>query len=59
MGYIIVWRSTLKEPHVDTTDHNFLEVYSSYDAADEAAKLTLDTRDRWYCEYAIYEEVTS
>jgi hypothetical protein len=59
MGYIIVWRHSLKEPHVDTTDHDFMEVYSSYEAADESAKAALDPSSKWYCEYGIYEEATS
>jgi len=59
MGYIIVWRSTLKEPHTQTNDHDFLETYSSYEKAKEAAEKIRDPNDKWYCEYAIYEEVTS
>lgn len=59
MGYIIVWRHNHRDPFVDTTDHDFLEDYSSYEAADEAAKAALNPNCKHYFEYAIYEEVTS
>lgn len=59
MGYIIVWRHGLKEPHVGLSDHDFLEVYSSYEKAKEDAEETRNPGDKWYCDYSIYKEVTS
>ncbi len=38
MGYIIVWRNSHKEPHIDTTAHDFKEEYSTYDLAKESAE---------------------
>jgi len=59
MAYIIVWRNSLSEPHVDLNDHGFMETYSSYRQAKESADDILDPKDKWYCEYAIFKEVTS
>ena len=62
MGYIIVWRNSHTEPHIETTSHDFKEEYSSYEDAKESAESTLrvqGTKDKYYFDYAIYEEVKS
>lgn len=56
MSYIIVWRQGLKEPHVHLSDHDFLETYSTYEQAKEAAEEMHDINDKWYCDYAIFQE---
>ena len=59
MGYIIVWRHGLKEPHIGLSDHDFAEVYSTFEKAKEDAEIMRDPNDKWYCDYAIYQEVNS
>jgi hypothetical protein len=62
MGYIIVWRNGLKEPHVDKQVNDFKEDYSSYDKAKESAEAQMriaEGQDRKnYIDYAIYQLVT-
>lgn len=62
MGYIIVWRNSHKEPHIEVDTHGFKESYDDYeDAKAEAEKIqeAEGPRSKWYFDYAIYEEVTS
>ena len=64
MGYIIVWRNTHREPHINVCSHNFKEEYSSYESAKEAAEEILraeneNEKSPWYFDYQIYEEVNS
>ena len=62
MGYIIVWRNSHREPHIDTNSNDFKEEYSSYEQAKEAAEEILEAegpKSLWYFDYAIYEEVKS
>ncbi len=62
MGYIIVWRNSHREPHIDMNSHYFKEEYSSYEKAKEAAETIIEDegpKSQWYFDYAIYKEVTS
>lgn len=62
MGYIIVWRHNHREPFIETNDRDFMEDYSTYEQAKEAADETVANegpQSKWYFDYAIYEEVTS
>jgi len=62
MGYIIVWRNSLTDPHIETTSHDFKEEYSTYEQAKESAESTLRVegqKHKFYTDYAIYQEVTS
>jgi hypothetical protein len=62
MSYIIVWRNRHRDPHVGTNTHDFLETYSSYEIAKEEAERIEEeqgTKNPWYFDYAIYEEVES
>lgn len=62
MSYIIVWRHRHRDPHLGTDTHDFLETYSTYEAAKEAAaKIAEDEgpQSPWYFDYAVYEEVDS
>lgn len=61
MSYIIVWRSTHKEPFVDVNSHGFTEDYYSYDEAKEKAEqIEKDenefNKSPWYFDYKIYKE---
>lgn len=55
--YIIVWRPTYQEPHLNFDSHYFLEQYSTYENAKKAAEEMLDLGSDWYNEYAIFKEV--
>lgn len=62
MGYIIVWRNSHREPHIDTNSNDFKAEYSSYEEARKEAEVILlaeGPQSKWYFDYAIYEEVTS
>ena len=64
MGYIIVWRNSHREPHINVDSHNFKEEYSTYESAKESAEEILRTENEneksyWYFDYQIYEEVNS
>lgn len=62
MGYIIVWRNSHKEPHIDLNMHSFKEEYSTYESAKEDADKIQEAegpRSEGYFDYAIYKEVTS
>lgn len=62
MGYIIVWRNSHRDPHVDVDSHGFKESWGSYEDAKEEAEKIIEAegpRSQWYFDYAIYEEVTS
>lgn len=57
MSFIIVWRNSHRDPHVDVDTHNFLEQYSTFEAAKEEAEKNID--NEWYFDYQIYEEVNN
>ena len=38
MSYIIVWRNSHKEPHIDIDTHAFMESYPTYEEAKETAE---------------------
>lgn len=64
MSYIIVWRNSHREPHIDTDSHGFRELYSDYQQAKESADEILrteneDEKSQWYFDYQIYEEINS
>jgi len=62
MSYIIIWRNNHREPFVEQTDNHFLNTYSSYEDAQEAAENTIENegpKSQWYFNYKIYEEATS
>jgi hypothetical protein len=56
MSYIIVWRNNHRDPFVDVNSHYFLETYSTYEQAKEAAEAILSED---YFDYQIYEEVSN
>jgi hypothetical protein len=61
MSYIIIWRSTNREPFVNVDSYNFLEDYPTYEKAKEVAEEILlqenqTTQSPWYFNYKIYEE---
>ena len=63
MGYIIVWRNSHREPHIDVDSHNFKEEHSSYESAKKSAEEILRTenaneKSSWYFDYQIYEEAS-
>jgi hypothetical protein len=61
MGYIIVWRNSQREPHIDIDSRGFKEYYYSYEEAQKAAEYVVKQegpQSQWYFDYAIYEEVT-
>lgn len=60
--YIIVWRSSHREPHISQDDHGFKENYASYEDAKKYAEETIEQEgpaSRWYFDYEIFEEATS
>jgi hypothetical protein len=62
MGYIIVWRNSHKNPHVDKGSNGLKEEFSSYEDAKKSADDMVVNRGPacpWFFDYAIYEEVTS
>lgn len=62
MSYIIVWRHSHREPHVDVDSHYFLETYSSYEDAKKQAEEIIKqegSESPWYYDYAIYEEASN
>ena len=64
MGYIIVWRDTHRDPHVDVNSRGFKEEYHSFDAAKEAADEIVKNENQveksaWYFDYQIYESCSS
>lgn len=61
MGYIIVWRNSHRDPHVDVDSRGFLESYYTYEEAKEAAERIFEVENEtnmspWYFDYKIYEE---
>lgn len=60
MGYIIVWRSTHREPHVQTDTHDFKDEYSTLEDAKKAA-IEIERQEnesgqsKWYFDYEIFE----
>lgn len=61
MEYIIVWRSSTREPHLDQDNHGFKETYSTYDLAKEEAERVLEQegpKSQWYFNYEIFQLVT-
>jgi hypothetical protein len=56
MSFIIVWRNNHRDPFVDVNSHYFLETYSTYEQAKEAAEAILSED---YFDYQIYEEVSN
>lgn len=64
MGYIIIWRNSHREPHIDIDAHNFKEEYTTYEEAKQAAEEIERTENQgeqspWYFDYQIYQEVNS
>lgn len=62
MSYIIVWKAGYKEPFIDQNTHGFMEYYSSYEDAKEAAEAIIEAEGKnsqWYFGYKIYEESKS
>lgn len=62
MGYIIIWRNSHKEPHIDLDVNGFKEEYNSFNQAKEAAEEIMCTenencKSRFYFDYKIYKEV--
>lgn len=60
--YVIIWRHTHREPHLDLNDRSFLESYSTYEQAKDAAENTLASEgdeSHFYYDYAIYQESIS
>ena len=62
MAYIIVWRNSHKEPHVDVDSRGFKETYQSFEEAKSAAeKIQSDenknAKSEWYFDYCIYQAV--
>jgi len=58
MEYIIVWKSHHRNPTISEDTHGFKEVYSTYEAAKEAADETLDNegpKSQWYFDYEIFQ----
>ena len=58
--YIIVWRNSHRDPHINFNSHYFAETYSTYEDAKEDAEKILEAegpKSEWYFDYAIYEEV--
>jgi hypothetical protein len=63
MSYIIVWRNSHREPHVDINSRGFKEDYLSHKEAKEAAEKILKEENEnkpseWYFDYQIYEAVS-
>jgi len=64
MSYIIVWRNSHREPHIDIDSRGFKEEYMSFEDAKKAAEEILRTENEnekspWYFDYQIYEEASS
>lgn len=62
MGYIIVWKNSYREPHIDVNSNGFKEEYYSFEQANKAALDILEAEGKdseWYFDYAIYEQVQS
>ena len=64
MGYIIVWRNSHRDPHIDVNSHSFKEEYYTYESAKEAAEEILraenaNEQSPWYFDYQIYQAVDS
>lgn len=64
MSYIIVWRNSHRDPHVDVGSGEFIEKYSTYeDAKEEAEKVKRieneNEQSPWYFDYQIYQEVNN
>lgn len=59
MDYIIIWRSTHRDPHIDVDSHNFKETYSTFDLAEKSAKETVEregSESPWYFDFEIFEK---
>jgi hypothetical protein len=63
MSYIIVWRSTYREPFVDVDSRGFIEDYPTEEDAKKAAKEIEENenggeeKSPWYFNPKIYKEV--
>lgn len=62
--YIIIWRSTHREPFIDTDSRGFMETHPTYDDALRFAQEIYknensDEPSPWYFDYKIAELVTS
>lgn len=58
--FIIVWRHDHREPFIDTNSRGFIEQYSSYEEALNAAKEIVKNENEnepspWYFNFEIYE----
>lgn len=61
MSYIIVWRSTHREPFIDVNSRGFTEDYYTYEEAKEKAEEIEKVENEyspseWYFDYKIYKE---
>ena len=58
--YIIIWRNSHSDPHLDADSHGFLEKYPTFESAKEVAERVLKDENEsekslCYFDYAIYE----
>lgn len=61
MGFIIVWRNSHRDPHIDVDSRGFIESYYTFDEAKETAERIMRDENEiesspWYFDYKIYEE---
>lgn len=65
MSYIIVWRNSHREPHLELGAHDFLETFPTYEDAKEAAEEAVEDlasrveEVRFFHDYKIYQEAES
>jgi hypothetical protein len=62
MDYIIVWRNSHRGAHIDVDSSDFIETYSSYESAKEAADNIISQeggKSPWYYDYAIYQRTNN
>lgn len=63
MSFIIVWRNSHKDPHINIDFNDFKEDYPTPEAAKAAAEEIYRTENEdeespWYFDFAIYEDIT-
>lgn len=62
MCYIIIWKNSHKEPHIDIDSRGFKEEYMTYEDAKKSADEIIRSENEngkspWYFDYQIYKSV--
>lgn len=59
MSYIIIWRATHRDPHIEINAHSFMEIFDNKEDAIDYAQETVLTSpgDNHYFDYEIFKEL--